>query len=83
MFHKVAKFYRRLYGSGAPAIQTFVKFHLFSEICNKSLSNEAAKLILGVFSSCDDGTLLTTSLDKSPWDSTAIFIFFCHFSVPS
>ena len=26
---------------------------------------------------------LTTSLDKSPWDNTAIFIFFCHFSVPS
>ena len=24
-----------------------------------------------------------TILDKSPWDSAAIFIFFCHFSVPS
>ena len=24
-----------------------------------------------------------TILDKSPWDSTAIFIFLCHFSVPS
>ena len=24
-----------------------------------------------------------TILDKRPWDSTAIFIFFCHFSVPS
>ena len=24
-----------------------------------------------------------TILDKSPWDSTAIFIFFCYFSVPS
>ena len=24
-----------------------------------------------------------TILDKSPWDNTAIFIFFCHFSVPS
>ena len=24
-----------------------------------------------------------TILDKSPRDSTAIFIFFCHFSVPS
>ena len=23
-----------------------------------------------------------TILDKRPWDSTAIFIFFCHFSVP-
>ena len=22
-------------------------------------------------------------MDKSPWDSNAIFIFFCHFSVPS
>ena len=26
---------------------------------------------------------IATILDKSPWDSTAIFIFFCHFSVPS
>ena len=26
---------------------------------------------------------LSTILDKSPWDSTAIFIFFCHLSVPS
>ena len=25
----------------------------------------------------------TTILDKSPWDSTATCIFFCHFSVPS
>ena len=25
----------------------------------------------------------STILDKSPWDSTAIFIFFCHFSVRS
>ena len=25
----------------------------------------------------------STMLDKSPWDSTAIFIFFCHFSVRS
>ena len=25
----------------------------------------------------------STILDKSPWDSTPIFIFFCHFSVPS
>ena len=24
-----------------------------------------------------------TILDKSPWDITAIFIFFCHFSVSS
>ena len=24
-----------------------------------------------------------TILGKSPWDSTAIFIIFCHFSVPS
>ena len=24
-----------------------------------------------------------TILDQSPWDSTTIFIFFCHFSVPS
>ena len=24
-----------------------------------------------------------TILDKRPWDSTAIFIFFCHFPVPS
>ena len=24
-----------------------------------------------------------TILDKSPWDSTAIFICFCQFSVPS
>ena len=24
-----------------------------------------------------------TILDKSPWDSTAIFLFFCYFSVPS
>ena len=24
-----------------------------------------------------------TILDKSPWDSTAVFIFFCLFSVPS
>ena len=28
-------------------------------------------------------TGIQTILDKSPWDSTAIFIFFCHFSVPS
>ena len=27
-------------------------------------------------------TRIQTILDKSPWDSTAIFIFFCHFSVP-
>ena len=26
---------------------------------------------------------VSTILDKSPWDCTAIFIFFCHFSVPS
>ena len=25
----------------------------------------------------------TLTLDKIPWDSAAIFIFFCHFSVPS
>ena len=30
-----------------------------------------------------DAFVLPTILDKSPWDSTAIFIFFCHFSVPS
>ena len=24
-----------------------------------------------------------TILDKIPWDNTTIFIFFCHFSVPS
>ena len=24
-----------------------------------------------------------TIMDKSPWDSNAIFIFFCHFLVPS
>ena len=30
---------------------------------------------------CPD--FITTILDKSPWDSTAIFIFFCYFSVPS
>ena len=24
-----------------------------------------------------------TIMDKSPWDSNAIFIFFCHFWVPS
>ena len=23
----------------------------------------------------------TSIMDKSPWDSTALFIFFCHFSV--
>ena len=28
-------------------------------------------------------TRIQTILDKSPWDSTAIFIFFCYFSVPS
>ena len=28
-------------------------------------------------------TYTSTILDKSPWDSTAIFIFFCHFSVSS
>ena len=28
-------------------------------------------------------TRIQTILDKSPWDSTAVFIFFCHFSVPS
>ena len=26
---------------------------------------------------------ITTILDKSPWDRTVIFIFFCHFSVTS
>ena len=26
---------------------------------------------------------VSTILDKSPWDCTAIFIFFCYFSVPS
>ena len=26
---------------------------------------------------------LSTILDESPWDSTSIFIFFCHFLVPS
>ena len=26
---------------------------------------------------CDSATIL----DKNPWDSTVIFIFFCHFSV--
>ena len=28
-------------------------------------------------------TRIQTILDKSPWDSIAIFIFFCQFSVPS
>ena len=28
-------------------------------------------------------TRIQTMLDKSPWDSTAIFILFCYFSVPS
>ena len=28
-------------------------------------------------------TRIQTILDKSPWDNTAIFIFFCYFSVPS
>ena len=28
-------------------------------------------------------TRIQTMLDKSPWDSTRIFIFFCYFSVPS
>ena len=28
-------------------------------------------------------TRIQTILDKSPWDSTAIFIFFCYFSVLS
>ena len=28
-------------------------------------------------------TRIQTILDKSPWDSTAIFIFFCYLSVPS
>ena len=28
-------------------------------------------------------TRIQTILDKHPWDSTAIFIFFCYFSVPS
>ena len=28
-------------------------------------------------------TGITTIMDKSPWDSPAVFIFFCHFSVPS
>ena len=27
--------------------------------------------------------LEATILDKSPWDSAAIFIIFCHFSAPS
>ena len=27
--------------------------------------------------------LVSTILDKSPWDGTAIFIFFCHFLVTS
>ena len=26
---------------------------------------------------------ITTIMDKSPWDSNAIFIFYCHFWVPS
>ena len=30
---------------------------------------------------CPD--FIATILDKSPWDSTVIFIFFCYFSVPS
>ena len=28
-------------------------------------------------------TGITTIMDKSPWDSNAIFIFYCHFWVPS
>ena len=28
-------------------------------------------------------TGITTTMDKSPWDSNAIFIFYCHFWVPS
>ena len=28
-------------------------------------------------------TGITTIMDKSPWDSNAIFIFHCHFWVPS
>ena len=30
---------------------------------------------------CFKKTRIETILDKSPWDSTAIFIFFCYFSV--
>ena len=28
-------------------------------------------------------TGITTIMDKSPWDSNAIFNFYCHFWVPS
>ena len=34
------------------------------------------------FSNVGELGVESTILDKSPWDSTAIFIFFCHFSVP-
>ena len=33
--------------------------------------------------SCGVIVVEATILDKSPWDSTAIFLFFCYFSVPS
>ena len=55
-----------------------IAFHhlLVSKIPKKRRKNEENILFF-------PKTGIQTILDESPWESTAIYIFLCHFSVPS
>ena len=68
-------------------VWTWHKCRTIKQLCELimwQLSSESRELQKQTFArtrswDCNQPTIL----DKSPWDSTSIFIFFCHFSVPS
>ena len=62
------------YGNGSKNVTQKVNSRCFK--LHRSYSNSFN------FSNVGELGVESTILDKSPWDSTAIFIFFCHFSVP-